>query len=155
MVIDQIAWPLEHNFTRSIIDHQHSIYNSGTVISRYFKKVSISITNISFFSVRLLSVLRGHSLFIPATTANDLRLRRISIQYFIHYIYFPILSLEQVPVFPFLTFSAKQGIYLVPFYKVFDMTRTLTGDWTRKHPARCQYSTTWLSRRRCTVYDFV
>jgi len=102
-----------------------------------------------------LSVLRGHSLFIPTTTANDLRLRRISIQYFIHYIYFPILSLEKVPVFPFLTFSAKQGIYLVPFYKVFDMTRTLTGDWTRKHPARCQYSTTWLSRRRCTVYDFV
>ena len=33
-----------------------------------------------FFSGRLLSVLRGHSVFfIPATTANDLRLRRISI----------------------------------------------------------------------------
>ena len=31
-----------------------------------------------FFSVRLLSVLRDHSaFFIPATTANDLRLRRI------------------------------------------------------------------------------
>ena len=30
------------------------------------------------FSVRLLSVLRGHSFFfIPATTANDPRLRRI------------------------------------------------------------------------------
>ena len=29
-----------------------------------------------FFSFRL-SVLRGHSVFIPATTANDLRLRRI------------------------------------------------------------------------------
>jgi len=40
-----------------------------------------------FFSFRLLSALRGHSgVFIPATTANDLRLRRISIPDFIHYI---------------------------------------------------------------------
>ena len=38
--------------------------------------------------------------FIPATTANDLRLRRIEID-FIHYIYFPILILEKEPVFPF------------------------------------------------------
>ena len=29
-----------------------------------------------FFSIRLLSALRGHSFFHPATTANDLRLRR-------------------------------------------------------------------------------
>ena len=49
-----------------------------------------------FFSVRLLSVLRGHSVFfIPATTANDLRLRRISIPDLIHYIYFLILILEK------------------------------------------------------------
>jgi len=42
-----------------------------------------------FFSVRLLSVLRGHSvLFIPATTTNDLRLRRISIPDLILYIIF-------------------------------------------------------------------
>ena len=27
----------------------------------------------------------------------------------IHYIYFPILILEEEPVFPFLIFSAKQG----------------------------------------------
>ena len=41
------------------------------------------------FSVQILSVLRGHSFFfIPATTANDLRLRRISIPDLIHYIIF-------------------------------------------------------------------
>ena len=40
-----------------------------------------------FLSVRPLSVLRGHSgFFIPATTANDLRLRRISIPERVHYI---------------------------------------------------------------------
>ena len=42
-----------------------------------------------FISVRLLSVRRGHSFFfIPATTANDLRLRRISIPDLIHHIIF-------------------------------------------------------------------
>ena len=36
--------------------------------------------------VRFVSVLRGHSVFfINATTANDLRLRRISIPDLIHY----------------------------------------------------------------------
>ena len=40
-------------------------------------------------SVRLLSVLHGHSgFFIPETTANDLRLRTISIPDLIHYIIF-------------------------------------------------------------------
>ena len=51
-----------------------------------------------------------------------------SIPTFIHYIYFPIIILEKEPVFPFLMFSAKQGNYLVPFYNVFGMTRSLTGD---------------------------
>ena len=39
------------------------------------------------------------SFFIPATTANDLRLGRISIPDFIHYIYFLILILGKEPVF--------------------------------------------------------
>jgi len=34
---------------------------------------------------------------------------------FIHYIHFPILTLEKEPVFPLLMLSAKQGNYLVPF----------------------------------------
>ena len=46
---------------------------------------------------------------IPATTANDLRLRRISIPDFIHYIYSPILILRKEPVFSFSMLNAKQG----------------------------------------------
>ena len=63
--------------------------------------------------------------FIPATTANDLRLQRISIPDLIHYIYFPILILEKEPVFPFSMLSAKQGNYWYHFYNVFGMTRSL------------------------------
>ena len=69
-----------------------------------------------FLSVRLLSVLRGHSVFSstpqrPMTSDFE----GFSIPEFIHYIYLPILILEKEPVFPFLTFSANQGNYLVPF----------------------------------------
>ena len=42
----------------------------------------------TFLSVRLLSVLRGHSFFHPRHTVNDLRLRKISISDRIHYIIF-------------------------------------------------------------------
>ena len=50
--------------------------------------------------------------FIPATTANDLRLRRISIPDFIHYIYFPILILEKQPVFfPFECVHFQECIF--------------------------------------------
>jgi len=48
-----------------------------------------------FFSVRLLSVLRGHSFFlIPATTANTLRLRRI---FYPRFYPLHILILEKEP----------------------------------------------------------
>ena len=83
--------------------------------------------------------------FIPATTANDLRLRRISD--FIHYIYFPILILEKEPVFPFLMFSAKQGNYLNHFIT----SLVWRGPWLGIEPetsrTRSQHSTTRLSRR--------
>ena len=69
-------------------------------------------------------------IFIPATTANDLRLRRISIPDFIHYIFCPIFIIQKEPVFPFLMLSAKQESNWNHFYNVFDMTRSLTGDWT-------------------------
>ena len=61
--------------------------------------------------------------FHPATTTNDLRLRRISIP-LIHYIYFLILILEKEPVFPFSMLNAKQVNYRYHFYNVFDITRT-------------------------------
>ena len=55
--------------------------------------------------------------FYPATTANELSLRRISIPDLIHYII--ILILEKEPVFPFSMFSAKQGNYWYHFYNAF------------------------------------
>ena len=66
-----------------------------------------------FFSVRLLSVLCGHSIFfIHATTVNDLRLlsQIILITVFLSY-----LNSWEETVFPFLMLSAKQGKLLVPF----------------------------------------
>jgi len=72
--------------------------------TQYVDKTSLTLNLFSFFffGVRFLSVLRGHSFFIPATTANGIQLQRISIPDFIHYIYFPILNLEKKPVFSLL-----------------------------------------------------
>ena len=68
-----------------------------------------------FFSVRLfVGSAWPFGFFIPATAANDLRLRRISIPDFIHYIFCPIFILQKEPVFPFLMLSAKREL-LVPF----------------------------------------
>ena len=64
--------------------------------------------------------------FHRATTANDLRLRRIPIPDLIHYIYFLILILENEPVFPFSMLSAKQENYWFHFYNVFGMMLSLT-----------------------------
>ena len=49
------------------------------------KSMQDSVVLLLFFIVRLLSVMRGQSL---ATTANENRLRRISIPDLIHYIIF-------------------------------------------------------------------
>ena len=97
-----------------------------------------------FFSVRLLSVLRGQLIFSsppqrPMTSDFE--------GFSIHYIYFPILVLKKEPVFPFWMFSDKQGHYWYHFYNVFGMTRSLTGDWTGTSRARSQHYTTRLSRR--------
>jgi len=56
-----------------------------------------------FFSVRLLSVLRGHSVFSsPAQRPMTSDFERFSIPDFIHYIYLSILILEKEPVFSLL-----------------------------------------------------
>ena len=61
-----------------------------------------------FLAFDFLSVLRGSFVFfIPATTANDLRLRRISIQDLIHYICFSILN------FIYITTNTNQVIQLI------------------------------------------
>ena len=70
-----------------------------------------------------------------------------SIPDFIHYIYFPILILDDEPVFPFLMFSAKQGNYWYHFYNVFGMTDPCLGIEPGTSRTRSQHSTTGLSRR--------
>ena len=87
------------------------------------------------FSVRLLSVLRGHSVF-SSTPQRPMTsdFKGFSIPDFIHYNYFPVLILENESVFPFSMLSAKQGNHWYHFYNVFGMTRSLTGDCTRDCP---------------------
>ena len=83
----------------------------------------------NFYSVRLLSVLRGHSVFSsPPQRPMNSDIEGFSIPDLIHYIYFPILILEKEPVFPFLMLRAKQGKYWYHFYNVFGMMLSLTGD---------------------------
>ena len=70
-----------------------------------------------------MSVLRDHSVFfIPATTANDFRLRRIFYTRSNTLHYFLILILQKEPVILFSMLSAKQGNYWYHFYNVFGMT---------------------------------
>ena len=67
---------------------------------------------VGFFSVQLLSVLRGHSFF------SSLTQRPITSDFegFYPLHYFLILILEKEPVFPFSMSSAKQENYLVLFF---------------------------------------
>ena len=106
-----------------------------------------------FFSVRLLSVLRGHSFFSsPPQRPMTSDFEGFSIPDCIHYIYFPIFRKSQY--FPFWMFSAKQGHYCYHFYNVFGMTRSLTGDWTRDL-SHSKHYTTRLSKRRCYFSVYV
>ena len=58
---------------------------------------------LGFFSIRLLSVLRGHSVFSsPPQRPMTSDFEGFSIPDFIHYIYFHILILEKEPVFSIL-----------------------------------------------------
>ena len=87
------------------------------------------------FSVRLLSVLHGHSFFSsPPQRPMTSDFKGFPIPDFIHYIYFPN-SWDRASIFSFWMFSAKQGHYWYHFYNVFGMTRSLTWDWTRDVPA--------------------
>ena len=102
------------------ICYKHRMQLAAWVVEREF-----------FFSVRLLSVERGHSFFSSRhngqwpPTLKDFYTRSYPLHYFL------ILILEKEPVFPLSMLSAKQGRYWYHFYNVCGMTRSLTGDWTR------------------------
>ena len=67
--------------------------------------------------------------FIPATTANDLRLQRIfySRCYPLHCIFSYLNSSERASI----NVEWQTRNYWYHFYYVFGMTRSLSGDWTR------------------------
>ena len=68
-----------------------------------FVYIWLSFFFIFFFSFRLLSVLRGHSIFSsPPQRQMTSDFEGFSIPDFIHYIYFLILILEKEPVFSLL-----------------------------------------------------
>ena len=65
--------------------------------------------------------------FIPATTANDLRLRRIFYARFYPLHLFSYLNSSERASISLLMLSAKQENYWYHFYNVFGMTRSLSG----------------------------
>ena len=86
-----------------------------------------------FFSVWLLSVLRGHSFFPsppqrPMTSDfEEFLFQILSITFFL-----TILILEKEPEFPFFNVECQTRELLVPkksFYNIFGTMQSLTGDW--------------------------
>ena len=86
------------------------------------------------FSVRLLSVLRGHSFCSsppqrPMTSDFKGFLSQI-----LSITLFSYLNSWERAIIPFSMLSAKQGNHWYHFYNVFGMTWSLTGDWNRDLP---------------------
>ena len=102
---DMTTGSLEHNSINDTF-----IYNELLVPKVGCWRGCTFLIFVIFFSVRLLSVLRDHPFFsIRATTANDLRLRRISIPDLIHYIIFLYYSLRKSQHFPFQCWVLNKG----------------------------------------------
>ena len=98
-----------------------------------------------FLSVRLLSVLRGRSVF----SSPPQRPMTSDFEGFLYPRFYPLhlfsyLNSWERASISLLMFSAKQGHYWYHFYDVFGMTRSLTADWTRDLP----HSKPALSRKR-------
>ena len=99
-----------------------------------FDDFGIFLISISF-SVRLLSVLRGYSVFSSPPhsqwppTSKDIYTRSYPLHCFL------ILILEKEPVFPFQCSVLNKGNYWYHFYNVFGMTRSLTGGLNPGPPA--------------------
>ena len=77
-----------------------------------YRKISIFFLKIAFDFCRLCVVIR---FFIPATTANDLRLRRIFIPDVIHYFFVLFKFFRNNQYFPF-NVECQTRELLVPFF---------------------------------------
>ena len=80
------------------------------------KRKTILNFNLVFVSVRLLSVLRDHSVFSsPPQWPMTSDFEGFSIPDVIHYIFGPIFILQKEPVFPFFNVECQTRELLVPF----------------------------------------
>ena len=109
------------------------------------------LERVFFFSVRLLSVLHGHSGFFHPRhngqrrlTSKDFYTRFFPLHYFL------ILILEKEPVFPLSMLSAKQGNYWYHFITSLVWLGPWLGIEFGTSRTRSQHYTTRLSRRRST-----
>ena len=124
----------------------------ATVVYRLINTFN-SLLILFIFSFRLLSVLRGHSFFfIPTTTANDLRLRRIFYPRFHPLHLFSYLnSWERASIFPFECSVPNKGTTGT----IFITSLVWRGPWLGIEPGtsgtRSQHYTTRLSRRRYSL----
>ena len=90
----------------------------GPVLTTYINRgpSAVAFIFLLFFSVGLLSVLRGYSIFSsPPQWPMTSDFKGFSIPDFIHDIFFPILILQKEPVFPFLNVECQKWEPLVPF----------------------------------------
>ena len=110
--------PLHHVYSHEpnktvYIDFERVVFQGFLDKFRYFRTLdntswlelwSVDIVHfLTFFSVRLLLVLRGHSVFSsPPQRPMTINFEGFSIPDFIHYIYFPILILEKELIFSLL-----------------------------------------------------
>ena len=104
-------------------------------------------------SVRRFSSAWSFGFLIPATTANDLRLRRISIPDFIHYIVVLSLFSRKSQYLPFKCWVLNKGTTDTIFRHWYDAVL----DWVLNQGTsrtRSQHSITRLSRRRYFVYIY-
>ena len=112
--------------------------------------VNVVVFVFVFLAFDFLSVLRGHSFFfIPATTANDLRLQRIFYPRFYPLHLFSYLnSWERASIFPFECSVLNKGTTGT----IFITSLVWRGPWLGIEPGtsstRSQHYTTRLSRRR-------
>ena len=112
--------------------------------------LNVHVFIVYFFSVRLLLVLRGHSLFSsPPQWPMTSDFERFSIPDFIHYIYFSYLnSWERASIFPFECSVLNKGTTGT----IFITSLVWRGPWLGIEPGtartRSQHYTTRLSRRR-------
>ena len=115
-----LRWPQNNQVVRVVA----GLYKDGLALNG---KIQCRLLIFYFFSVRLLSFV----FFIPATTTNDLRLRRIFYpRFYPSHLFSYLNSWERASIFHFECSVLHKGTTGTICYNVFGMTRSLTGDWT-------------------------